>query len=323
MKKLKVFLITLIFLLTSCSKTFATQPLPEDFNPFEAINESANDIGGNFINHLKATDSKHYSVDVIKIENVYYLTLNGVVTEVPYTTNEDEAHASFNNIETFQYEGLEQLRQNICLFINKASFFYDEDKPMLTSKINNIPIYLADIVFDNPMFNGSAIAIYDVKSDSIYFSRDFARNREQMKEMGAFLLTHEFIHAICNHTNPNGQNELFAADVFNEILTNIIAKSISPNSRTETMLTAYELYEHWVYAYLSIVGVEFGIKSYFYGYETSPLDITEIEFFSIAITLQCTDGWQKIMGESACAVILLSWHYETTTGRENLFRYFF
>lgn len=264
MKRVKgVFciLLAMIMLLAGCSET-------ENFDD-SILNDAAeitsalgydNERENPFIN-----SSRSFQVDKVS-ENEFHIDVNGTSMTVKLV---DEENSSFDLTDI---KDIESKYDTMYSASKELVYKYIEESSILLNK-EEIKEYLAGLQLKEAVFtdNNDAAAYFSYEDSTVYINTD---NSAYVCE---WLLVHELIHAIafCTHEKDIA-NEEYPYGVFNEVLTDIITASLTPEIDS-SIQSGYSAYYFLIYPYINLVGEE-AINAYFYGYEHIYEKINQDEF---------------------------------------------
>ena len=270
MKKLKrlfVIVTSMLMILSGCSN--ATNNY-DSITLKNAANVTA-ESGFDFVSNPFANDSRHFTVTKDS-DSKFSVDVNGekMIIQVPSEQSSSE-YVPTNESVSKQIKIVSKSKKLVYQYIDTSTIL--KDKKDIKKYIENLNTKEADFTDDE------GVGAYFSYADScIYINRN---NSEAICE---WMIVHELIHAMSFYThNCSIENEEYAFNLFNEILTDIITSSINPKMN-RGILSGYSVYYNLLYPYINLFG-ENAIEAYFYGYNTiyTQIEKDEFEFFVIVI----------------------------------------
>ncbi len=271
MKKLKrlfIIVMSMLMILSGCSNATNNYDSITLENAVKVTAESGFDLGSNpFV-----SDSRYFIVTK-NSDSTFSVDANGkrMIIQVPSEQSSSE-YVPTNVSDVSKY-------MKIVAKSKKLVYQYIDTSTILKDK-EDVKKYIENLDTKEGSFtDDEGVGAYFSYADScIYINRN---NSEAICE---WMIVHELIHAISFYThNCSIENEEYAFNLFNEILTDIITSSINPEI-DRTIQSGYSVYYNLLYPYINLFG-ENAIEAYFYGYNTiyKQIEKDEFEFFVIVI----------------------------------------
>ena len=212
---------------------------------------------------VEKTSDNEFRVDVNGTEMIIQISLNSQSEEyVP--TDITKVSAKYSDI-------LSNSKNLIYQYIDSSTILKDKDR--IKKYIDSIKVKEAYFTDDD-----NVGAYFSHTDSTLYINRNNAAN------VCEWMIVHEFVHAISYYThNCSIENEEYAFNLFNEIMTDIITSSLNPNISDE-IISVYSIYYSLVYPYIYLVK-EDALEAYFYGYDSiyEKIDYNEFRFFVLVI----------------------------------------
>lgn len=282
MKKIKLSLISItlimsalfIFLFMVVKKnnnvTFETIDYDEELlkraNEYTQYTEFAKKEENPFI-----TGNRYFNVNRTN-ENEFSVDVNGteMIIRIPESQNKDYDEPE-ENTKAINNDLIRQSRKKSISYIEKSEIL--KDKEDIINYIESIEIKKASL---DDVYTG---AYFSYKDNTLYI------NKENEQYICEWMIIHEYIHAISYFThNCDINNERYAFNEFNEVMTDLIASTMEPEL-SDGIISGYSDYYSIVYPYISLFG-EDAIEAYFYGYEKIFEKISEEEFEFLVIVIE-------------------------------------
>lgn len=270
MKKANRFLIMIMasqMVLTGCSKTDYDSILLTT----AANTSSAMGFNSNGENPFE-TEGRYFTLT--KTEEGYLLDVNGDELQVDIAESE-------NNDEYVPLEATdaEEKYQEVVSSSKKLIYQYIDASKILKNK-KDIKKYIDGISIKEADYTDKAYeaAYFSYKDDTMYI------NKKASFFMSEWMLCHEYVHAIAYFTHDKSIDaETYAFRLFNEIITDMITASMSPEISQNTE-SGYAYYYYLLSPYFNLFGID-AIEAYFYGYDIiyDKIDKNELDFFVLII----------------------------------------
>lgn len=209
-----------------------------------------------------------YSVAYDAETEIYTIDVNGVKQQVIFPSSADS-----NKIEAITGDRLSRKEQKILDSSKELIYSYVDESNILQNKdeiknfISEIPAYVIDMEYPALYFNGK-----------LFFGINY------IDVICEWIAVHELVHALADFTNNGIENERYAYNVFNEVMTDIITSSMNPKL-AEGIQSGYINYYPEIYTYIGCFEEE-AIKAYFYGYSKIIETIGnehELDFFVLSL----------------------------------------
>lgn len=205
------------------------------------------------INQFGYVPNRTYSVDYAD-NGLYVVDINGTEyqIQIPSPSNSDKIVVmTGDELGTKEQKIWQNSKELIYSYIDSSNILQDKDE--IKDFISNISAYIAEI--DVP---------------ALYEDGKFFIGRNYVDATCEWMICHELVHAIADFTNGGVENERYAYNLFNEVMTDIITASMNPKLE-EGVMSVYMDYSSIGYSFIGCFG-EDALESYFYGYS----DIIEI-----------------------------------------------
>lgn len=273
MKKLKNFfivVISMLMVLTGCSNTVEKN---YDSITLENATKATAESGFDFDSNPFVDGSRYFTVTK-NSKNEFGVDVNGteMIIQIPSNASSSEYLPSdVIELSSKSAKIVTKSKELVYQYIDASTIL--KDKEAIKNYINSLNAKEAIFADDD-----SVGAYFSYTDDCIYINKD---NSEFICE---WMIVHELIHAVSYYThNCSIENEEYAFNLFNEILTDIITSSIKPKTHSK-IPSRYSLYYDLLYPYINLVGPS-AIEAYFYGYEIiyNQIKTEEFEFFVIVI----------------------------------------
>lgn len=280
MKKIKLVLISItviiialfifLFMVVRKNKNVTFEIVNYDVEVLERANEYTKytEFAKKEENPFKDTN-RYFNVNRTSV-NEFSVDVNGteMIIRIPESQNkeyEPENKKSINN------DLIRQSKEKINSYIEKSKILKDK---------KDIMKYIESIEVKNATFSDDVTtgAYFSYKDNTLYI------NKENEQYICEWMIIHEYIHAISYFThNCDINNERYAFNLFNEVMTDLIASTLEPGL-SDGIISGYSDYYSIVYPYISLFGEEV-INAYFYGYENifEKTSEEEFDFFVIVI----------------------------------------
>ena len=273
MKKLKNFfivVISMLMVLTGCSNTVEKN---YDSITLENATKATAESGFDFDSNPFVDGSRYFTV-TRNSKNEFGVDVNGTEMIIQFPSNASSSEYLPSDVIELSSESAKivtKSKELVYQYIDASTIL--KDKEAIKNYINSLNAKEAIFADDD-----SVGAYFSYTDDCIYINKD---NSEFICE---WMIVHELIHAVSYYThNCSIENEEYAFNLFNEILTDIITSSINPKTHSKIQ-SGYSLYYDLLYPYINLVG-QSAIEAYFYGYEIiyNQIKTEEFEFFVIVI----------------------------------------
>ncbi len=236
-------------------------------------------------------DKRHFNV--VKEEGnkqtIFYLDINGVSqTVIVKDTDFNKDRFIFKDPKPYSAKIVDDARSKTIDFVNNTAFF--KNKGDIIKKLQEIQVF--------------TVKLEEFDDMGVYRDRKIYLSNEHINEVNEFYIAHEFVHALADITNGGVEKNIFAYNLFNEALTDIITLSFCGNA-TSNAISAYYPYYEFMYPYVSIFK-EDAIKAYFYGYDELLQKISrdELELF-----VQSLANYDDDMGFLILNNLIYKWEY--------------
>lgn len=270
LKNLFIIVMSMLMILTGCSNAVEKN---YDSITLENATKATAESGFNFDSNPFVHESRYFTVTK-NSKNEFCVDVNGteMIIQIPSDASSSEYLPS-NVIELSSKYGkiVIKSKEIVYQYIDASTIL--KDKEAIKNYIDSLIAKEATFTDDD-----SVGAYFSYTDDCLYINRD---NPEFICE---WMIVHELIHAISYYThNCSIENEEYAFNLFNEILTDMITSSLTPKINSKIQ-SGYSLYYDLLYPYINLVG-QSSIEAYFYGYEIiyEQIKKEEFEFFVIVI----------------------------------------
>ena len=282
--RLFIFTMVIVILLTGCTNAATNKDDVADVDNVETINydsitleraeQVTDETGFDFYSNPFSDGSRYFKVEK-KSENDFLVDVNGSKMEVQ-TPNEQSSSEEYHpinvsNISSKYTKIVETSKQLVFKYIDSSTVL--KDKEDIKEYIENLPAKEASFTEEDDVG-----AFFSDTDNCIYINRN---NSDLICE---WMVVHELIHVISFYTHGCCmEDEEFAYNLFNEILTDILTSSMNPKI-LQGVQSGYSMYYGLLYPYINLFGKE-AIHAYFYGYDDiyNQVGKTEFEFFVLVI----------------------------------------
>ena len=272
MKKLKGLLIiflALVMLLTGCSNAGKNY----DATILKDACRVTSELGYDTVDNPFKDSSRYF--EVVKTSNCEFkVDVNGteMLIQIPLNSQSEEYVPTNIKPVSEKYSQIISKSKNLIYrYIDSSSILKDKDG--LKNYIDTIDTKEAYFTDDNN------VGAYFSHTDSVLYI-----NTNNTAYICEWMIVHEFVHAMSYYTHDFSINdEEYAFNRFNEIMTDIITFSLNPKI-PDTVISGYSFYYSLVYPYINLFGKD-AIEAYFYGYDSiyEKIDHNEFHFFVIVI----------------------------------------
>lgn len=203
--------------------------------------------GKQALNAIGIVPNRIYEVTYEK--GIYKANINGDIqlVKLPEKTSDDIEVKAIEDINNKEITDIfDSSKTKVLQYVNDSTII--SEKKEIAEKFEQLQIKLADLGEDTP-------ALY--KNNVIYIDKGYKT------DISEWMICHEMIHFISDITNGGVENEAYGYFLFNEVLTDIITRSLSPDSGEN--LSGYLQYYDIVLPYIGIFQ-EDAIRAYYYGY---------------------------------------------------------
>ena len=260
--RLFIFSMAIVIILTGCTNATNSKNDVVDVEKIEIINydsitlEAARvtaETGFDFYSNPFSDGSRYFKVEK-KSENDFLIDVNGSKIEVQ-TPNEQSSSEEYHPIKvsdvSSKYSIVEKAKQLVYQYIDSSTVL--KDKENIKKYIENLPTKEGSFTEEDDVG-----AFFSDTDNCIYI------NRNNSSIICEWMIVHELIHVISFYTHGCCmEDEEYAYNLFNEILTDIIASSMNPQIIAGVQST-YAMYYGLIYPYINLVGKK-AIQAYFYG----------------------------------------------------------
>ena len=182
-------------------------------------------------------------------DGVYEANINGNIQKIQVVENEPES-ISYTWVEDVNdadvLKVFKSAKELVIDYIQKSTVLVQKDT--LIKEIVEIPIKYTD-----------ADLVAEYRNYVVYVNPGY-RN-----DVSEWMIVHELVHFLCEITNGGIYREEYPYELFNEVMTDVIAASMGPEIQDDLM-SGYTMYFDFIYAYIGCFKEE-AIKAYFYGYD--------------------------------------------------------
>ena len=277
-RKIFVKILSIVILLVSITGCSAEQPMYE---------EKLLNIGKEALESWEVVPGRHYNV--VKKNGRYNVNINGdVYTIEQISAQEDkplirEVEAPNPQVQKVYDTSLAMVKS----YVNESTIL--KEKETINEKLSNLELKIAEM--------GEIVALY--KDGAVYVGKN------HLDVVCEWMICHELVHAIAEITNGGVENEPYAYNILNEVLTDIITSTLDPQM-TQGYSSGYAKYYDFILLYIGCFE-EKAFEAYYYGYhelwETVGKDEFDIWVFSLEqlnneLGLVCANNFLNKWGES-------------------------
>ena len=257
-----------LFMLTGCS-------VVSDYDATILKNASmvTSEFGYKTVDNPFKDSSRFFEVEKTS-DNEFRVDVNGteMIIQIPLNSESEESIPTEITPVSAKYsEILSNSKKLIYQYIDKSTILKDKD---------GLKEYIDSLNTNEAYFtNDDNVGAYFSHVDSTLYI-----NKNNAAYACEWMIVHEYVHAISYYThNCSIENEEYAFNLFNEIMTDIITSSLNPNISDE-IISVYSIYYSLVYPYIYLVK-EDALEAYFYGYNSiyEKIDYDEFRFFVLVI----------------------------------------
>lgn len=267
-KRLLGIFLALIMLTTGCS-------VVSDYDATILKNASmvTSELGYKTIDNPFKDSSRYFEVEKTS-DNEFRVDVNGteMIIQIPLNSESEEfIPTEITPVSAKYSEILSNSKNLIFQYIDSSTILKDKDgiKEYIDSLNTNEANFTDD---DN-------VGAYFSHADSTLYI-----NKNNAAYVCEWMIVHEYVHAISYYThNCSIENEEYAFNLFNEILTDLITSSLNPKI-VDNVISGYSIDYSLLYPYIYLFK-EDAIKAYFYGYDSiyEKIDYDEFRFFVLVI----------------------------------------
>lgn len=273
MKKLKnslIIVISILMMLTGCSNAVET-----DYDSILLENASkVNAELGFDINSNPFADGSRYFTVSKSSKNEFVIDINGteIIVQIPSKTSSSEyVPSNVSDVSSQNQKIVAKSKQLVYQYIDVSKILKDKE---------NIKNYIDSLATKEGIFtDDDDVGAYFSHTDNCIYI-----NKDNLEHICEWMIVHELIHAISYYTHGCSiENEEYAFNLFNEVLTDMITSTINPQI-DKNIQSGYYLYYDLLYPYINLFGKD-AIDAYFYGYDNiyKQIEKEEFEFFVILI----------------------------------------
>lgn len=275
LKDLLCITLSILILLTGCSNASTKS---YDTSILDNARKATSDLGFDDYQNNPFIFEKRY-FDVVKTSkdkfSIYVDGINIIVQTTSYNENLEFKPKNVKDISS-KYD-------KICSESKALIYKYIDSSKTLRDK-NGIKDYIQRLAVKEAVFNDddNICAFFSYDDNTVYI------NSNNSSYICEWIVVHEFVHAISYYTHGCIiNNEEYAYNLFNEVMTDIITSSLNPKIDT-SIQSGYSCYYSLVYPYINLVGQK-AIEAYFYGYNIIYDNINSDEFDFFVIVLENYD----------------------------------
>lgn len=277
-RKIFVKILSIVILLVSITGCSAEQPMYE---------EKLLNIGKEALESWEVVPGRHYNV--VKKNGRYNVNINGDVYIIEQISAQEdkplirEVEAPNPQVQKVYDTSLAMVKS----YVNESTIL--KEKETINEKLSNLELKIAEM--------GEIVALY--KDGAVYVGKN------HLDVVCEWMICHELVHAIAEITNGGVENEPYAYNILNEVLTDIITSTLDPQM-TQGYSSGYAKYYDFILLYIGCFE-EKAFEAYYYGYhelwETVGKDEFDIWVFSLEqlnneLGLVCANNFLNKWGES-------------------------